>query len=34
MAEVFGDAGLVAFHLEDFDAVESLGKEFQEGADD
>ena len=34
MAEVFGDAGLVAFHLEDFDAVEPLGKKFQEGTED
>lgn len=34
VAEVFGDAGLVSFQVEDFDTVESLGKEFQEGADD
>ncbi len=34
VAKVFGDAGLVAFHLEDFDTVDTFGKEFQEGADD
>src|SRR6266404_1004627 len=34
MAEVLGDAGLIAFQVEDFDAVESLRKEFKESADD
>ena len=34
VAKIFGDAGLVAFGVENFNAVDALRKELQKGAED